>query len=254
MKKIFPLLLCFALLFVTYIPTALAQTPKKVMSTEFRRHNPDIYKYEFARSYISALSYFANINQRWTRNPPKAKFKGDDIKIIGGSMEYLVQDNADLRVAKNYMGKYFNSPNAMMRKVADIMVSACDRDIALNNQEKVLWQEWLKLKTAKKAGATEEQAFVQAQQAVELQRKETDKTIIQASILMTKVLLSEKNANDKGRILAITKKQRQQLLDRLDGYGKNVLDWGLKPGQSTLNASIAVIREILEDPVYISQK
>ena len=70
---------------------------------EFKKNNVDVYKYEFARSYISALNYFYVINERWSSNPPKKKFKGDDLKTIRGSMEYLIQDNSDLRVSKNYM-------------------------------------------------------------------------------------------------------------------------------------------------------
>ena len=38
----------------------------------------------------------------------------------------------------------------------------------------------------------------------------------------------------------------------LDSFAKDNLDWGLKPGQSTLAGSIAVIRETLEDSLWIS--
>jgi len=87
---------------------------------------------------------------------------------------------------------------------------------------------------------------------LELQRKEADKNIIQASVLMTKVLISDKNENGKGHLLAISAQQRQKLLDKLDSFGSDNLDWGLKSGQSTLEASIAVIREILEDSLWVS--
>ena len=69
--------------------------------------------------------------------------------------------------------------------------------------------------------------------------------------MLTKVLLSQENKDDKGKQLAITAKERNKLLDDLDVYGKDVMDWGIKPGQTTLEASIAVIRELLEDPVFI---
>ena len=70
--------------------------------------------------------------------------------------------------------------------------------------------------------------------------------------MMTKVLISDKNKNGKGHWLAITAQQRQKLLDKLDSFGGDNLDWGLKPGQTTLEGSIAVIREILEDSIWIS--
>ena len=89
---------------------------------------------------------------------------------------------------------------------------------------------------------------------MELRRKEADKEIIQASIFMTKVLISDKNKDGKGHRLAITAQQRQKLLDKLDSFGRDTLDWGLKPGQSTLEASVAIIREVLEDPVFTAHK
>jgi|GEM_PF-5029419 len=88
----------------------------------FKKNNPDGKKYEFARSYICALTYFHNIELRWKTKPPKKRFAGDDFKIIKGSMDYLVMDNADLRVSKNYMIKYLDSSNLMMRKVIKILI------------------------------------------------------------------------------------------------------------------------------------
>ena len=52
--------------------------------------------------------------------------------------------------------------------------------------------------------------------------------------------------------MAITAQQRQKLLDKLDSFGSETLHWGLESGQDTLEASIAVIREVLEDSVWIS--
>jgi hypothetical protein len=240
-------------LLAIFLSCTLFVSPLLAVENQFKTNNPDIYKFEFARSYISALSYFYVVDQRWSHNPPKKRYK-DDLKMIRGSIEYLVQDNADLRISKGYILKYITSPNSLMRKVADMLVVACDKDIALNNEEKMLWQDWLKKKTSGHVASKEEKAFIQAQRNVELSRKESDKSVIKATILMTKTLLSQENPNDKGHLLAITQKQRYQLLDQLDTYGKQVLDWGLKPGQSTLNASIAVIREVLEDPVFVVHK
>ena len=41
---------------------------------EFLKNNPDVRKYEFARSYITALSYMKDINDRWEKNAPKKHF------------------------------------------------------------------------------------------------------------------------------------------------------------------------------------
>jgi hypothetical protein len=220
----------------------------------FKNNNPDGQKYEFVRSYISALGYFHTINQRWAKNPPKKKFKGDDARIILGTMEALVQDNVDLRVAKNYMIKYLSIPNPFMRKVSDMMIVVCDSEISLNNKSKFLWQDWLNLKSSGIPNQDQEKIFIKSQRDIELKRKEYDKMLIQASIYLTKVVLSQENLNDKGKLLAITEVERDKLLDNLDQYGKGILDWGLKAGQSSLKASVSVIREVLEDPIYTSRK
>ena len=38
---------------------------------EFSKNNPDVKKYEFARSYITALSYMKDIDDRWDKNDPQ---------------------------------------------------------------------------------------------------------------------------------------------------------------------------------------
>ena len=47
----------------------------------FGKYNPDIKKYEFARSYITALSYRKDINDRWEKNAPKKLFANDKKKM-----------------------------------------------------------------------------------------------------------------------------------------------------------------------------
>jgi hypothetical protein len=139
-----------------------------------------------------------------------------------------------------------------MRKVADIVVVASDREIAINDEEKALWQKWYDLNTANQVTRPKVIEFVKSQRALDLHRKEANKNIIQASFFMTKVLISDKNKNGRGHLLAITAQQRQKLLDKLDAFGGDNLDWGLKSGQNTLEGSIAVIREMLEDSIWIS--
>jgi len=219
---------------------------------QFTQNNPDGKKYEFARSYITALSYMKDIDERWNKNAPKKLFADQKNKMILATINDLALDSSDLLIIKNYLLKYLVSPNRLMRKVADIVVVAISREIAINHEEKKLWEHWYDLNTAGQATRPKEIEFVKTQYSLELRRKEADKDIIQASVMMTKVLVSETNKDGKGHRLAITAQQRQKLLDKLDTFGSDVLDWGLKPGQGTLEASIAVIREILEDSIWIS--
>jgi len=219
---------------------------------EFGKNNPDIKKYEFARSYITAMGYMKDVYDRWDNNLPKKLFPNQKYKMIKATLNDLALDNSDLRIIKNYLGKYLVSPNMLMRKVADMVVVATNHEIAVNNDEKLLWQKWYGLNAAGQATRPKEIEFVNTQYSMELRRKEIDKEIVQASVMMTKVLISDKNKNGKGHLLAITAQQRQNLLDKLDSFGGDTLDWGLKPGQRTLAGSVAVIREILEDSLWIS--
>lgn len=221
-------------------------------SDDFSRVNPDIGKYEFARSYITALGYMKDINDRWEKNAPKKLFADQKNKLILATLNDLALDSSDLRIIKNYLLKYLLSPNVLMRKVADIVVVSSSREIAINDQEKELWQKWYDLNAADQVTRPKEVEFIKTQHSLELRRKEADKDIIQASVLMTKVLISDKNKNGKGHLLAITAQQRQKLLDKLDAFGSDNLDWGLKSGQTTLEGSVAVIREVLEDSLWIS--
>jgi hypothetical protein len=225
---------------------------KAQAADDFSKNNPDVMKYEFARSYITALGYMKDIHDRWNKNAPKKLFANQKNKLILATIEDLALDNSDLRIIKNYLAKYLFSPNKLMRKVADIVVVSTDREIVINEQEKTLWQKWYGLNINGQVTRPKEVEFVKTQHNLELKRKEADKRIIQASVFMTKVLISDKNENSKGHLLAITAQQRQKLLDKLDSFGKDNLDWGLKTGQSTLEGSIAVIREILEDSLWVA--
>ena len=88
---------------------------------EFSKNNPDIKKYEFARSYITALSYMKDIYDRWNKNAPKKLFAHQKVNMIKATINDLALDNSDLRIIKDYLLKYLTSPNMLMRKVADIV-------------------------------------------------------------------------------------------------------------------------------------
>jgi len=223
-----------------------------VFADDFSKNNPDIMKFEFARSYITALSYMKDINDRWGANAPKKLFPHDNKRMILASLNDLSFDSSDLLIIKNYLRKYLRSPNMLIRKVADMVVVATSKEIGINHEEKAMWQNWYDLYVAGQATNSKEVDFVKGQYALELRRKEAEKSIVEASGLMTKVLISDKNKNSHGHLLAITAQQRQKLLDKLDSFGSDTLDWGLKLHQSTLAGSIAVIREVLEDSIWIS--
>lgn len=221
-------------------------------ASTFKLNNPDVGKYEFSRSYISALGYLNVINERWKKSSPKNVYAGDDIKIMRGYVAYLIKDNADLRIAKNYLIKYLASRNILIRKTADTFIAACQTEIAINDQERAIWDQWFAVKSNNLDSRVNEKAFLKTQEQLSLDRKVARRGVIEASVLLTKVLRSELNANEKGKILAVNTKDRAKLLDYLEGYGSEMIAWGLKPGQDYVQASVAIIREVLEDSIYKS--
>lgn len=217
----------------------------------FAKNNPDVGKYEYARSFIASLTYIKEVRERWHKSTPVKDFKGaDDVTLMRGFLSYIIKDNADLRIAKNYLVPYLNSSNALIKKSADTFILGCNTIIAINDKEKQIWDQWNAIKANNLGNRKNETAFLNAQEELALKRKEASKKIIQASILLSKILRSEKNDNEKGKLLAITDAQRKKLNKSLDQLEKENLDWGLKPGQTFQQASVAVIREILEDPIY----
>src|SRR5690349_7833227 len=96
-------------------------------SQEFKTNNPDTGKYAFARSYISALGYVEKIDRRWKTSSPVKVYAagGDDVKVMRAYVAFVIRDNTDLRIAKNYMTKYLESPNALIKKTADMFIAAC---------------------------------------------------------------------------------------------------------------------------------
>ena len=65
----------------------------------------------------------------------------------------------------------------LMRKVADIVVVATSREIAVNHEEKILWQDWYDLNVAGQATRPKEIEFVKNHYALELRRKKLIKIL-----------------------------------------------------------------------------
>lgn len=245
MRRWFHTALVSICILALFLPPASAQ--------EFKTNNPDRGKYEFAVSYIAALGYFNTIERRWKKSPNR-KFPGNDVALMRSYVEYLIKDNADIRIAKNYLIKYLQSPNALIRKTSDMFIAACQRLIAINDKEKEIWDQWYAVKSNNMGNKANERAFIKAQQELSYLRKSANNSIVEASVLLVKVLKSERNKDERGRILALTNKERDKLIKNLDAYAKDMLEWGLKPGQGHVEASVGVLREILEDSIYTTIK
>jgi hypothetical protein len=218
----------------------------------FKQNNPDGMKYDFARSFIIGFGYLNSVDQRFEKSK-EIKAKGNEMAFIQWNLDRLAKDNMDLRIAKNYVTKYFNVPNRLMRKVIDSYAYACDGLIGLNLKERELWNQMHQVKKKGDVSAEQDQEFVKSQEKLADHRKVVMRSIVEVSVLMTKVLFSE-DVQEKQvkKRLALTLKERDNLIRKLDTFAGDNLDWGIKPGQTYVHGAEATIREVLEDPTYLS--
>ncbi len=233
--------------------TFLAQAQEE---NAFKKYNPDIDKYEFAKSYIIGLGYFSRVSTRLAAEDTllaQASSADKSPKLIQAMIDNRTLDNTEIRIARNYLVKYNTSANGLIRLVTNDAVAAYDRLLELSTRERELWQTLYRVQISEGNGLKEEDILRQ-QVVLVGEKKEAAKELIKASRKLTIMLLSgELCENEQCRSLALTREERYKLLDKLDAFGKDNTDWGAKAGQTTLQASIAAIREVLEDPIYISK-
>ncbi len=239
--------------FLGFCLTFLAQAQEENV---FKKYNPDIDKYEFAKSYIIGLGYFSRVSARLAAEDAllaQTSSVERSPKLIQTMIDNRTLDNTEIRIARNYLVKYNTSANGLIRLVTNDAVAAYDRLLELSTRERELWQTLYRVKTSEDKDLKEEDILSQ-QVALVGEKKEAAKELIKASRKLTIVLLSgELCESEQCKDLVLTREERNKLVDKLDVFGKDVNDWGAKAGQTTLQASIAAIREVLEDPLYISK-
>lgn len=218
----------------------------------FKQNNPDIEKYDFTRSYIASFAYLQSLDKR-LKESENMNSRGNVFNFIQWNLDRLGKDNMDLRIAKNYVAKYFTVPNPLMRKVIDTYVYSCDQLVSLNLEERNLWQKMYGVNKQGKVSPEQDREFMKKQGEISAKRKTAMVSLTESAALLTKLMLSE-NTKDKQakKRLALTAKERDRLLRKLDTYAGDNLDWGMKPGQTYLQGAVAMIREVLEDPTYLS--
>lgn len=222
----------------------------------FKKYNSDIGKYEFAKSYIIGLGYYSRVSGRLAREDVDLS-KGISAERSPKMIQMLIDgrtlDNTEIRIARNYLGKYKTSPNGLIRQVAIDAMAAYDRLLEISTRERELWLALARVKTSGGGQDLKEEDILHQQVGLAGQKKEVAKDLIKASLRLRVVLLSAAQCeNEQCKKLALTREERNKLVDKLDVFARDVIDWGTKAGQTTLQACIASIREVLEDPLYAS--
>jgi hypothetical protein len=220
----------------------------------FKENNPDIDKYVFAKSYIMALSYYSRVADRLKTEDQASLQAEPDLKAIQRVIDHRTLDNTDLRISKSYLWKYADSRNMFIRKVSSEAGAVYNRLVLMSAQERELWKAFYAAKRSGRAGEELQSDFTARQVALARQKKEVAKELVTQSAFLAKILLSARDCEDENcKVLSLTRDERDRLVKRLDSFARTKMDWGLKPGQSTLDASVAVIREVLEDSIYLSR-
>ena len=213
-----------------------------------QKFNPDGQKYEFMKNYIEALGYL-KYNARRSQQPIYFTLDNmEDIERVIGLRDNIILDNVNIRVARNYLQKYRISPNGLILKVVDLFVESCNDLIAFNREEKALLDQFYDAQIKEQMGDFNIRDFNIQMNTIANQRKESLKKMLEASLLIQKVLISDQ-VDEAGNLtrLGITQNQRAVLLLRLDEFYEEGYQGELRQGQTFLQGSISALREILED-------
>ncbi len=228
--------------------------PLAASAQSFRVNNPDVDKVAFARSFISSLGYYGKLDLRLRAESGAGDSYTRDIKVVKALVDGRTLDNTELRVAKNYLVKYVESRNMLIRKVAYDAMAAYEQHIIVSSRERRLWQMYQRFKERGVPRDMNENEFKQQMAVLAEDRKAAALGILHAVVMFRTVLLSAERCSDENcRELALTEGERGKLVKKLDVFAADRTAWGMKAGQGTFEAAVAAVREVLEDPVFVSR-
>ena len=235
----------FILFFLSFFLCLSAHAQTEVGIQDIQAHNPDGKKYEFVRDYVSSLKYLEQNTQRMASN---AKDLSDTPDGLQTQINLLVNDNVNLRVARNIMNNYIHEKNDLMVKIADEFKHVCDEQVEFNNQERSLLKKLYAVGSGDTDTAYSKDQFVADLEKVSQARKASLKALLKSSVLVSRLVVSDKKDN-KGEFsyLGITENQRKDLIAQLDEFKGEGFDGELRAGQSFLQGSVAIIREKITD-------
>lgn len=245
----------YIILFVSFMSVFSCAFSFAEDHADFIKNNPDGQKYDFIRTYLTALNYLYMNETRQS--------KRDFTNIQGTSKEKndqyfreLMRDNINIRTSRNLMKPYFSAGNPLMVKATDIFYQVCDEQAKLNDEEMELIKKETPVKTKIDPNHLPEkndsvQAPLDEYIVLNNRRKESLQKLLEASLLAAKVLISNKTDQEGDLVvLGINKEERKKLLLKTDIFRGSGYEGEMREGQSFLEASVASIRDVLKDPSW----
>lgn len=215
---------------------------------QFIINNPDGRKYEFVRSYLNALLYFKENEDRENELPVidiQNLKKSPSVKPI---IDGLKRDNVNLRIARNLIDNFDAQNNALIIKVGNIFQKVTDDLIEYNRYDQALYAKIFEIQNSQNFEDFKVDRFLEAQELLAAQRRESWKELMEASMLINVVLVStEQDYYGEFYRLGITAAEREKLLFKLQDFDGTGFSGKIEEGQTFLQGSVNIIKSILEN-------
>ena len=238
----------FLIIFLNLVLLPIPSHAQVTDSQKFIKYNPDGKKYEFVKNYLISLTYLKKNAQR-SQNPPEfisEEFeKGDFFKAL---MEDLVRDNINLRIARNFVKKYQIPENKLILKATNLFMQVCDEQISINNKERKYIGKVSQKQSNEGLEDVDRKRFADKLLSLSLERKESLRSLLEASMVINKLLISNQiDDYDEFVMLGVTEEEREKLVLQLDEFNEDSFQGEIRQGQTFLQGSVSVLREVLSD-------
>ncbi|MCD4781933.1 MAG: hypothetical protein K8S27_15510 [Candidatus Omnitrophica bacterium] len=219
-----------------------------------QKYNPDIDKYYFVKTYLSALSYLKLNDERLMMSPNLHYSDLErDIPELEVMADIIIQNNTNLRVSRNLVKKFAKSQNGLILKSHQVFQESCEQLISLNSLEIKVLKNLFQAYRNGEMGRFDSVSFKKEIESIDAARKEALTGIFAASTFVSHVLISGQTDEDGDVFqLGIDQIERDKLLEDLDHFSSEGYQGRLRSGQSFIQASIAVIRDKLEDYSWLT--
>jgi len=215
---------------------------------QFIKANPDGNKYEFVKTFITSLTYLKSNEERESQEIILDSHILDNAEGIGALMDGLTLDSVNWRISRNLIKRYHDPENGLMLKVSNLFMKMSEEQIEINSRERFILGELYEAQISGDIYNFDSYKFFKEIKSLSDQRKESFKKLLEAAILVTKVLVSNQmNAYGELESLGVSDEQRDKLIYKLDEFYGNEFEGEMREGQSFLQASISELKEFLSD-------